>query len=214
LDRLNESVIYEGFRKFLVKHLRVYNDDTIHVGEICNCLRKAYFNRKFGDLSLNHYNKTKYTILGLGLSTHVVLEEIFKELGFKVETPVKGEITIKNYRIKIVGTPDAFSDKFVVEIKTIKKLPEKPLHHHVMQLNAYLWMLQYSLGYIVYISKSDGYVKVFEQGFSENVHYDFIKRAVRFYEAIKFDKVPEKEKTPLCNYCEWKWCCYADKTKS
>jgi len=210
LTRINAEMVYEAFRRFLVKQLRIVDDETIHVGEVCSCLRKSFYTRRYGDLSLRHLEKTKYVILGLGLSTHYVLEETLHEMGFHTETPIVEYIVTKDYKIRVMGTPDAFNDKHVVEIKTTKKIPKEPFRHHLMQLNTYMWMLKVRIGYIVYIDKSTGYVKVFEHYFDNNIHVNFIDRAVKFYEALKYNIPPSIEKSGLCNYCEWRWRCYND----
>jgi len=203
-------MVYEAFRRILVKQLRIADEETIHVGEVCSCLRKSFYTRRYGDLSLRHLEKTKYVILGLGLSTHFVLEEILHEMGFKTETPLVEYIVTKDYKIRVAGTPDAFDGKHVVEIKTTKKLPDKPLPHHLMQLNTYLWMLKVKMGYIIYIDKTNGKVRVFEHLFDNDIHVKFVERAIKFYEALKYNVPPSIEKSGLCNYCEWRWKCYND----
>jgi len=205
--RVNEAMIYEAFRRFLVRHLRP-RDDAVHVGEVCGCLRKAYYNRKYGSLDLRHYAETKYVILGLGLSTHAVLEEVLREMGFETERQVERRLTLGEGNVTIAGTPDAFNGEAVIEIKTTKRIPERPYEHHLMQLNAYLWMLDCYRGYIVYIDKSKGYVKVFEHRFSEKLLGEFLRRAISLWKAIKYDIPPERERGPLCNYCDWRWMCY------
>jgi len=213
LDRVNENLIYEAFRKFLTKSLRPLDEETVHVGEVVQCLRKSFYTRRFGSKELTHLEKTKFIILGLGLSTHLVLEEVLKELGCATEFTQIGTIVTKDYQIRIAGTPDAFNDKFVIEIKTVNKIPEKPYKHHLMQLNAYLWLTHRRIGYIVYIEKKTGRVKVFEHTFNDELHDEFIRRAIKYYEAIKYNITPEREESFLCNYCEWKFMCYESKAK-
>jgi len=78
---VSAETIYEAFRRFLLKNIRFHDDLTIHVAEASSCLRKAYYTRKYGDRQLKYISKTKRVILGLGLSTHYVLEEVLRELG-------------------------------------------------------------------------------------------------------------------------------------
>ncbi|RLE86321.1 MAG: hypothetical protein DRN04_19680 [Thermoprotei archaeon] len=82
-----------------------------------------------------------------------------RELGFTTEKQIILEFP---NGLKLAGTPDAYNDEIVLEVKTVNKIPEKPYEHHVLQLNTYLNMLNYDLGLIIYISKKNGKIKVFE----------------------------------------------------
>ena len=195
--------IYEAFRKFLVSRLRVVDDDTVHVGEVCGCLRKSWFTRKYGSRDLSHIARSKRVVLGLGLSTHLVLEKVLEELGYSTEK----QVVIELNGFKLAGTPDAVGDSHVVEIKTTNRIPDEPFPNHVMQLNAYLGLLGKSTGYIVYICKRDGQVKVFHHSFNEVMFREVLKRAAKLNQHIKEDTVPEAEPSYLCNYCEWRWKC-------
>ena len=200
---MRSEEIYEAFRKFLASRLRIVGDDTVHVGEVCGCPRKAYFTRKYGSKDLSHIAPSKRVVLGLGLSTHLVLEKVLEELGYTTEH----QVIIELDGFKLAGTPDAVSNSHVVEIKTVNRVPDEPFPNHVMQLNAYLGLLRKSTGYIVYICRRDGQVKVFPHSFSEVMFREVLKRAAKLYRHIREDTVPEAEPSYLCNYCEWKWKC-------
>jgi len=197
------DMVYEAFRRFLVKQLRIYDENTVHVGECTNCLRKAYYNRKNGSMDLSHLAPSKRVILGLGLSTHLVFEEILKEMGYRTEQQI-----IKDFNgFKLAGTPDAINEDHVIEIKTCNRLPDKALPHHVMQLNAYLALTGRKLGFIIYICKRDGNVRIFSIEFDEKMFQDLLSRAAKLHKCLKENKPPEPEPSYLCNYCEWKWEC-------
>ncbi|MHC1628487.1 MAG: PD-(D/E)XK nuclease family protein [Candidatus Nezhaarchaeales archaeon] len=206
---ITSDLIYDAFRRFLVKQLRVYDKDTIHVGEATNCLRKSWFNRKLGNRDFEHLAPSKRVILGLGLSTHFVLEGVLRELGYIVEQSI-----VKSYGLfKLAGTPDAVNEVDVIEIKTVNKLPDEPLPHHVMQLNGYLALFERSSGYVIYICKRDGNVRVFKVDYNEELFKKLLERAARLHEALKRNVEPEPEPSFLCNYCEWKWSCYSKEAK-
>jgi len=116
--------------------------------------------------------------------------------------------------MKIAGTPDAVGDHHVIEIKTAKKIPREPFESHLMQLNAYLWMLDYRMGYLVYIDKNTGEVKVFQHKYDPELLLKFLKRAYNLRVALEFHELPEPEPSGLCNFCEWKLICYENKNES
>jgi len=202
---LSEKEVYAAFRNLLLKHLRIVGKDTVHVGEVVQCLRKSWFNRKYGDVrNLNHLSDSKCVVLGLGLASHFVLEEALRELGYVVEKPITLEFP---NGLKLVGTPDAFNDKVVLEVKTVNRIPDHPYEHHVLQLNTYLNMLNYDLGLIIYISKKDGKVKIFEVKRDTKKYLEILERAKKLHYHISKDIPPNPEPSHLCNYCEWKlWC--------
>ena len=202
--------IYEAFRRYLVKQLRFYDSDTLHVGEVSQCLRKSWYTRRYGDKQLKHIGKTKRVILGLGLSTHYVLEEVLREMGYSTEKQLFKQIVYKGEMLKIAGTPDASSKNHVIELKTCKKIPQQPYDSHVMQLNTYLWMTNCDVGYLVYICKVTGEVKVFDITFSYNRLHEFLERALTLKHHLKSKQPPPPERTGMCTFCEWKMLCYGE----
>ncbi len=200
---VSAEVIYEAFRKFLASRLRVVDDDTVHVGEVVGCLRKAFYSRRYGDRDLRHLTPSKRVVLSLGMSAHLVLEEVLREAGYRTEEQV-----IKEFNgFKLAGTPDAVNGEHVLEIKTVSKIPDEPYPHHVMQLNTYLGMLGYSTGYIIYINRRDGQVSVVPHNFNEVMYREVVRRAEALHKHLKDGTLPEAEPSYLCNYCEWRWRC-------
>ena len=162
---ISSELIYEAFRKFLIKHLRPV-DDVVHVSELVNCLRKAYYTRIYGDPELKYMTPTKRVVLGLGLSVHLVLEEILKELGFQVEKQIVREVN----GVKIAGTPDAMNDNLIVEVKTVKKIPSEPLIPHYLQVNCYMGLTEIKNAYIIYINKVEGFIAIYPVVFLSLIH--------------------------------------------
>ena len=202
---LSERQVYAAFRSLLLKHLRVPNRNSIHVSEVVGCLRKAWLNRKYGDLkNLNHLSNSKCVILGLGFASHFVLEQALRELGYVKEKPVTVEFP---NGLKLIGTPDGFNSQVVLEIKTVNSIPSKPYEHHVLQLNTYLNMLNMDLGLIIYICKRNGRIKIFEVRRDTRKYLEIIERAKRLHYYISKDIPPDPEPSHLCNYSEWKLYC-------
>jgi len=209
---LSEKDVYAAFRNMLLKHLRIVGKDTVHVGEVVQCLRKSWFNRKYGDPgSLNHLSDSKCVILGLGLASHFVLEEALKQLGYVTEKQIILEFP---NGLKLAGTPDAYNDKVVLEVKTVNRIPDHPYEHHVLQLNAYLNMLNMDLGLIIYICKRNGRIKIFEVRRDTRKYLQVLERAKRLYYHISKDLPPDPEPSYLCNYCEWRLYCMVSPSKS
>jgi len=203
---ITTDMVYEAFRRFLARQIRIYDEDTIHVGEACSCLRKSYYTRKYGSRDLSHLAPSKRVILGLGMSTHLVFEEVLQELGYRTEQQIIKEYD--NLGFKLAGTPDAVGEDHIVEIKTCNKLSDEPLPHHVMQANGYLGLLGFKVGCIVYICKRDGNVRIFQVEYNEQLYNKLVERASTLYRHIKEDTPPPAEPSFLCHYCEWKWNCY------
>jgi len=203
LGLLSPEDVYEAFRRFLAARLRPVDEDAVHVSEVCRCLRASFFSRMYGSRDLTHLTPAKRVVLGLGLSTHLVLEEVLRGIGYVTERQVAADVDA----FRLVGTPDAVGRDHVVEIKTVSSVPERPYPHHVLQLNAYLGMLGCGTGYLVYISKKDGLVKVLPHPYRDFLFRDLQSRAAKLYSHLRSGEVPQAEPTPLCNYCEWRWRC-------
>ncbi len=208
---VSEGLIYQLFRQMLKEELRISKPDEIHVSEVVGCLRKAYYYRKYGDpLYLSHLADTKCVILGLGIAMHRGLQMQFIRLGYRVEVPVGVTIESEDGAFTLVGTPDVVGRDHIIELKTVNKIPERPYDHHVMQLNAYLWMTNRETGYIVYVCKKDGSVKVHMILRREKLWRKTIERAKLLYHCLKHDIVPPPEYSHLCKYCEFAFRCRED----
>jgi len=204
------SLFYNIFRKLLIENLRPY-EEAIHVSEVTHCLRKSYYSRKYGDMkTLSHLSDTKCVILGLGVATHLTILRELQNYGFVIEPEVRYLIESGDEKFYLVGRPDAVGEDTVIELKTVSRIPDAPYEHHVLQLQAYLNMLNYSVGYLVYISKTDGRIQIFDMNRSESIFKIIKERAVRLWNAIKKQELPEAERDYLCRYCEFWSKCYAD----
>ena len=201
---LDAGVFYEAFRRFLVRRLRFYDDPgVIHVGEASGCLRKAWYNRLMGDRELRHLAPNRHVVLGLGLSIHMVVEEVLRELGYVTER----QLIVEAGGVRIAGTPDALSNDHVVEIKTVGRTPDQPYPQHLMQLNAYLALTGVERGYLVYINKRDGGIRVFSHSYNEKLWRRLVDRAKTLRDAIASRTPPPPERGPVCGFCEWQLQC-------
>jgi len=200
------SLLFSALRRFLIDQLRPYEDyNHIHVSEVCQCLRKAWFNRKRGDAkTLKHLSDSKCVVLSYGLALHHVLAEyLSRDTKFRAEEPIEYKISDD---LVLCGRADLIGDSSVVEFKTCRKVPERPYEHHLMQINAYLHMYGKSTGYLVYIS-AYGDVKVFDVCRSEELWRAVVLRAEKLRKYLISDELPPPERSKLCEYCEWKFHC-------
>jgi len=205
-SEIKKSVV-EAFREILRRELRPYDDNSvIHVGEVCTCLRKAYYNRVYGSKDLSHLDENKVVILGLGLSTHLALEEVLREKGYRAEE----QILYKTNEVTLAGTPDLIFNHIVLDIKTVNKIPPKPYDHHVKQVNAYIRMANALMGFIVYICKRDGRIEICPVEYDEEMFKEILERAKVLKECLEKRIPPPKEVGFMCNYCEWEEKCVKD----
>jgi CRISPR-associated protein Cas4 len=182
---------------------KLNDPSTIYVTEACSpCLRKAYFDRvKPPTPSPNEFVKL------VGDEAHRRILEVLKDEGYQVEVPVK--LQVKN--ITILGRVDAAKidgdDHHVIEFKIVEDVPDKPYDTHLMQLNLYLLAMRVKRGYLVYISRKDGRVKVFKHSYERELAKEAIMRALTLSEALQRKEAPEPEKGPWCNTCPYALAC-------
>ena len=200
-------LLYDIFREVLREELRIYHDyEHVHVTELVQCLRKSWFSRKFGDVEkLSHLSDTKCVILALGILAHRELARRLEPLGFSCEVDLE-------YRVRdgliLCGRPDAVGENCVLEFKTVSSIPPNPYEHHYLQINTYLYMAGKQYGYLIYISKRDGVIKVFDVYRSEEYWRYVLTRAEKYQRYLVEDVCPPAEVHYLCQYCEWWLLCH------
>jgi len=171
-------------------------------------MRKSYYERKYYSERLQHLSDTKCVILGLGIAVHESLERIFSNV-FKTQSEkvFKKRIHVNGIGVDIVGTIDLYADGTVMDIKTVNKIPDEPYLHHYLQLQAYMWLTDTYVSYIIYICKRDGKVKIFTINRDERAISQLLERAHYYYTCISSGIKPRPEKSYLCRYCEYAFEC-------
>lgn len=176
---------------------------VIYVTEACStCLRKAYYERVKPPIP----SSVEFIKL-VGDEAHKRILEVLKDEGYQVEASIK--LQIKG--ILLVGRADAvkLDDKnpHVIEFKIVDEIPEKPYDMHLMQLNLYMLAFGTKKGYLVYISRRNGRVKVFKHTYERELAKNALVRAIRLSEALLKKEPPPPEKGPWCNTCPYSLSC-------
>ncbi|AWR97499.1 CRISPR-associated protein Cas4 [Acidianus sulfidivorans JP7] len=131
--------------------------DTLYVTDLLRCPLKIHFEEKYKELAISEVY-TPSTILGD--LVHKGLESLDKIDEYKVNAEVDGKKEIQlleeNRKITIKGRADIILDngneKIIVEIKSARADKGIPHKHHIMQLQAYLWLFNISKGILLYVT--------------------------------------------------------------
>lgn len=205
---VTKATVYTWIEEILARNQREYNNSLIYVTEITECMRRHYYIRTH---PLKPGEKTTLVLMSIGNGLHRLLQEYLASKGWLSEYIASLEFK----KFKLVGHVDLYhpEEKIAVELKTVNSIPEKPFQNHVMQLNAYMSMLNIEKGYIVYIAR-EGKVEVFPHKLDKELWSETQKRAIQFYLALKRGIPPKPEPSHLCNYCVFKWQCYKQRGES
>jgi len=207
--------IYQKKYEEYLKRLDERRDDiTIYVTDLVGCYEKFAFNKK---IPFFNYND----IFLHGDLIHEGITKILKDIfGDKVEfnkTLTYEDTFPCKFRLK--GVPDIIHHdwKEIIEIKSIVKIPQKPLEHHIKQLALYLALYEATEGKeyngrLVYISRDD---------FKEYV-FDFRNLLGRLkgegYIASEIDYFISNKPCPRyeweCNYCPYREICQIKNLKA
>lgn len=197
----------EDIRKIVYRSLRaawekdrgggVAPPNLIYVTELTQCLRKSWYARAMGIPPADE----KIVVLLLGDDVHYLINSQFP-LG-------EGEKSFeKEYNgVRVRGRVDRIVGSTILEFKTISRLPQEPLPHHVEQMQLYFWLSDSSKGFLVYVAKTNGGIRVFEVERDEETIKMLLEKAVMLSDSLKKGEPPDPEKSWLCDYCEFRAQC-------
>ena len=177
--------------------------DVITVTEAASpCLRRSYYQRVRGAAP------TPVEFLRIvGSDVHLKLQDVLRREGYTIEV----NVGIKIGEFKLVGRIDALKDygdePHLIEFKTVREIPSEPRKSDVLQVQAYLLMAGVDTGYLVYLSRKDGRVKVFKVTKDKKALRKVIERAYILYKALKEKTPPPPERGPWCNTCPFALTC-------
>jgi CRISPR-associated exonuclease Cas4 len=184
-------------------NVKVFSVDEITVTEVASpCLRKAYYQR------VRAATPTPVEFLKIvGNDVHLKLQDVLREEGYQVEVGV----SVKIGDFKLVGRVDALKDDgenpHLIEFKTVQEIPREPYENHILQIQVYLLMTGLEKGYLVYLARKDGRVKVFKVAKDKKALKKVVERAYLLYRALKEKAPPPPEKGPWCNACPFTLTC-------
>ena len=97
----------------------------------------------------------------------------------------------------------------ILELKSISRIREDwiPYPNHVLQLQAYLWMLDRPRGFIVYIEKSRGRIYPIEVEREASAWALIIQRARILHHHLLNNEPPRPEPSSLCRVCDYRRFC-------
>jgi len=193
---VTESSIYEMFAEIYYSRVfKVYMDTEVHVTEATQCLLKSFLFRKLP----RALQEPKVVVLSFGDLIHEALKQPLIRRGYNVGTESK--YPLKD--VTLYAHSDALASDHTLEFKTISRMPHEPLSHHYHQDNAYNFVFDKPIGYILYIHKPSGLVKVFPIKRNEDSFQYVCLRAYRLSVCLRSNTMPKPEPSWLCNYCEY-----------
>ncbi|MCY0874139.1 CRISPR-associated protein Cas4 [Acidianus infernus] len=129
--------------------------DTFYVTDLVRCPLKLVYEEKFRELAIAEvYNPSTL----MGELIHMGLETFNEIEGYKVISEVEGEkeVNLGEKVVKIKGRADIIlqkgEEKIIVEIKSARGDKGLPHKHHLMQLQAYLWLFGAKKGILFYVT--------------------------------------------------------------
>ena len=201
---MQERDVYDFFRRILARFAKPKPDPSvIHVSEVVGCLRRSFYNRRIVSHDFRHIGDHEVVKRAIGLIMHDAMASQLKDLGNDSEVSVAVDLG----DFKLVGRADAIVDDSVVEFKFVSKLPDRPHEEHLLQVNAYMYMLKLNKGYIVYVDRNTGRVRVFQVSFSPRLWRKVVERAKQLHRYLVEGRIPPRERGPWCHGCEWYWFC-------
>lgn len=162
---------------------------TIHLDEVVRCLRRSYYDRT----EPKEPEKTGFTDLVGGLLRS-------KGYGSKI-----GEFEIDGLKLK--GQADMIVDDVVFVFRSAYKLPENPLAHDLLYLNACMWIFDKTEGILVYLT-GDRRESSFSLSRDKKMFEEVVRRVRVFNDLLKEKKVPILEPSDECNNCQYYEKCY------
>lgn len=139
----------------------------------------------------------------LGNLLHEYIQDLFKEEypESEIEYPIRLKVPSKPEDILLRGRADIKTDKAIIELKSIAKLPSKPLKQHMMQLTLYMAGCGLKEGYLYYFGKSGGENVSFHIPYSKELFDETVSIFKSVYLAHLNNFIPPGIHTFYCREC-------------
>lgn len=193
-DRNLRGMVEKAFDS-LYEDLRVKvdrnNSDRIHALEASYCTRLAYYDRKD---PIPPDNTSKISIL--------ISDGIRKALSNK-----KGEYKVDALTLEAQADM-MIANEFLVHFEIVPELPAIPHPRHLLYLNACLFALDKSDGFLIYMT-AEGRTVEYAVTKNNRMFEEIVRRARVLSTLLKDNKVPIVEPSDLCLRCRYYSRCYA-----
>ena len=190
-----ESLLKEGlgslWRKEKAEHQR--ESGVYYPSYVGSCLKKQFYIYTLGEA----VSPEELVIFMTGKGVHEVVVKALGERA-KVEA-VEAKITIEiTEKVKLSGRIDVIvadvdGKRYLIEVKSASKTPDKPYETHELQLHAYMHALGFNEGYILYWNKRSGDVRVFKVAKKEEMIKKLFERVVMLDYFISMNSPPPPE---------------------
>jgi CRISPR/Cas system-associated exonuclease Cas4 (RecB family) len=184
-----------------------------HVTELCNCIRKAWFQRTRNEPT------EKNIFMFNGLLLHNILPKITNEISLDeaihpgmyvwYEAKCRCEFEVDNGTdgIRIVGSADMVTGDYVYEFKYASNSTADNISYYNLmyfnQANAYSCMLDREKFRIVYIDNMNLTISISECN-TDKYAFELLKdKAAELHSCIKTKTIPESVETKYCIYCKY-----------
>jgi CRISPR/Cas system-associated exonuclease Cas4 (RecB family) len=221
VDKSVETDIANRFWKAVIKRIEEDSGDRsgIHVTDLVyDCLRRAYYDKKLGELVSAVSDSEGLMVLWIGQMLH---EMPFGE-GCEHEKPI--EITFEG-SVKVEGRVDELcqlsnGSHIVIDKKTTRNIPNAPYDHHVKQVLFYSAILTKVYGYkvssagVFYLDvanlKTKLYIIPVTPLMIEAALKEMERKARLLKQALDTGIPPTPEPGWLCSYCPYFKKCVMD----
>lgn len=208
MERGDTLKVINDYAKSIGEKLAEYNkgmghnyvppEDVFRLSSAGLCARKIYYGKKYNI----EFDNTTQRIFLVGQVLHNLIQDVVFDK-HDCEATVSGEWGA----IKLVGHCDAMSEDEVIELKTCAFLPTEPHFHHILQANAYGYLLGKDRCKIIYVTKNKLEVKAFEFPV-DKVNFDLVGAVFsRAYEGLQNDTLPDNNPNPMCKFCNYEEKC-------
>lgn len=201
---LQAQLIVESIKRtFLAEVLNIYNrsPDELWVTELTKCLRYSFYNRVL--LSSMDFRAAYRIIRGRLYHEFVTSSIPLGETEQRDSLGKKAMFRARNGKeITITGRADLAVGDYVVDLKTVTRLPKEAYSDHLAQIQLYLYLYDKPRGLLVYIDDG-GRIKPVHVERNEDEISKLLRRAEELYEALRTGTPPPPEEDKWCRYCPW-----------
>jgi CRISPR/Cas system-associated exonuclease Cas4 (RecB family) len=220
LEKAIEMDISNRFWRAVIKKVEEESGDRsgIHVTDLVyDCLRRAYYDKKLGDLISAVSDSEGLMVVWIGQMLHEMPID-------PVNCEHEKEIEIEFDGVKVEGRVDELcrlGDSYIViDKKSTRSIPSNPLDHHIKQVLFYSAILTRKCGYrvshvgVMYLDVANLKTKLFiipiNTQIVEVALREMERKAKLLSQALQTNNPPAPDPGWLCSYCPYFKKCVMD----